>query len=62
MAIFKLWTAAIHVKCKGYQAIPGESPNTIPTNTCVVRSNGERTGQLMFYVAGGFMEKFSVVS
>ena len=25
------------------QPIPGESPNTILTNTCVVGSNGERT-------------------
>ena len=29
--------------CEPYQAIPGESPNTILTNKCVVGSNGERT-------------------
>ena len=45
-----------------YQTIFGESPNTILTNTCVVGSNGERTIQLMFCVARGFMERFLVVS
>ena len=41
------------------QAIPRESPNTIITNTCVVRSNGERTSQLMFHVPRGLMKRFS---
>ena len=40
-----------------YQAIPGESPNTIPTNMCVVGSNGARTNQLMFYVPSRAYEK-----
>ena len=42
-----------------FQAIPGESPNTILNNMCVVGSNGERTSYSMFYVARGVMERFS---
>ena len=41
------------------QAIPGELPNTILTNTYVVGSNGERMSLLMFHVPRGFMERFS---
>ena len=44
---------------KHIQAIPGESPNTILTNMCVVGSNGEWTSQSMFYVPWGLMKKFS---
>ena len=29
------------------QAIPGESPNTILTNTCVFESNDERTSNVL---------------
>ena len=42
-----------------YQSIPGESPNTILTNTCVAGSNGEQTSQLMFCVSWGLMKRFS---
>ena len=39
------------------ESIPGESPNSIITNTCAVGSNGERTSYLMFYVPWGACEK-----
>ena len=39
--------------------IPGESPNTILTNMCVVGSNGGRTSSLTFHVPRRFMERFS---
>ena len=41
------------------QAIPGESPNTILTNSSVVGSNGQWTSQLMFYGLWGLMKRFS---
>ena len=41
------------------QLIPWESPNTILTNRLKVRSSGERTSQMTFYIPQGLMKNFS---
>ena len=41
------------------QVIPGESPNTVPTNIRTAGNSGERTSQVMFYVSQRLMESIS---